>query len=136
MRRGRDGDNSLEVGLHAGHRGRQGTELLQVPLQPRLRRRNTRLHTGMDFNRVFHKHTTLAIMPIWHQRLYYVKTEKSSDKMLPTVRIDPRPLITCNSKSNTLLSELTGHLLVRLRLYAPYVFMPILKSKVLKYWID
>ena len=45
-------------------------------------------------NQVFHKHTTLAIMPKWHQRLYYVKTKKSSDKMLPPVRIDPRPLMS------------------------------------------
>ena len=27
-----------------------------------------------------------------HQRLYYVKTKKSSDKLLPPVRIYPRPL--------------------------------------------
>ena len=29
----------------------------------------------------------------WQQRLYYVKTKKSSDKMLLPVRIEPGPLI-------------------------------------------
>ena len=43
------------------------------------------------------------------------KPKKSSDKMLPPVRIEPRPLIASDSKSNTILSTLTWHLLVRLR---------------------
>ena len=29
--------------------------------------------------------------PLWHFRLYYVKTKKSSNKMLPLVGIEPRP---------------------------------------------
>ena len=39
-----------------------------------------------------------------------------SDKMLPPVGIEPGLLIASDSKSNNLLSGLTSHLLVRLRL--------------------
>ena len=60
-------------------------------------------------------------MPNWHQRLYYMKTKNSSNKVVPLVMIDPDLWLTSNSKSNTLLSELTGHLVVRMRLEAPYV---------------
>ena len=42
--------------------------------------------------------------------------KKSSEKMLPPVGIEPRPLIASDSKSNTILSTLTWHLLARLRL--------------------
>ena len=42
--------------------------------------------------------------------------KKSSDKMLPPVGIEPGPLIASDSKSNTILSTLTWHLLARLRL--------------------
>ena len=42
--------------------------------------------------------------------------KKSSDKMLPPVAIESGPLIASDSKSNTFLSTLTGHLLVRMRL--------------------
>ena len=49
-----------------------------------------------------------------------MKTKNSSNKMLPLVRIEPR---TSDSKSNTLLSELTWHLLVRLRVLAPCIVM-------------
>ena len=45
---------------------------------------------------------------------YYMK--KSSDKMWSSVGIEPGPLIAYDSKSNTLLSALTWHLLARLRL--------------------
>ena len=36
----------------------------------------------------------------WRQRLYYVKTKKSSDKMLSPVGIEPESLIASYSKSN------------------------------------
>ena len=39
-----------------------------------------------------------------------------NDKMLPSVGIEPGPLISSDSNSNTILSGLTWHLLVRLRL--------------------
>ena len=59
----------------------------------------------------------------WHFRLYCTKTKKSDDKMVPTMGIEHRPLITFDSKSNTLLSGLPWHLLVRLRLWASYIVM-------------
>ena len=43
------------------------------------------------------------------------ENKNSRNKMLPPVSIEPGPL-TPGSKSNTLLSGLTSHLLVRLRL--------------------
>ena len=61
-----------------------------------------------------------------------MKTKKSSDKMLPPVRIEPG---TSDSKSNTVLSELTWHVQSSLGLtfcYWKYCFhlvkplMPIL----------
>ena len=42
----------------------------------------------------------------WHQRLYYMKIKKSSNKMIPSVSIEP---LTSDSKSNTLLSEAIWH---------------------------
>ena len=39
--------------------------------------------------------------------------KKSSDKILPAVGIEPWPLITSDSKSNTILSALTWHVLLR-----------------------
>ena len=39
--------------------------------------------------------------------------KKSSDKMLPPVGIEPEPLITSDSKSNTILSTVTWHVLHR-----------------------
>ena len=39
-----------------------------------------------------------------------MKTKNSNDKKVTSVRIEPR---TSNSKSSTLLSELTGHVLLR-----------------------
>ena len=49
--------------------------------------------------------------------------KKSSDKMLPPVGIEPRPLIASDSKSKTLISEQTRHLLERLRFKDPYIVM-------------
>ena len=43
--------------------------------------------------------------------------------MLPQVGIESRPLITSDSKSSTILSTLTWHLLARLRLWVPYIVM-------------
>ena len=51
----------------------------------------------------------MAIMPI-------LETKISSDKMLSSVGIEPEPLINSDSESSTILSGLTWHLLVRLRL--------------------
>ena len=45
-----------------------------------------------------------------HQRLYDMKTNNSSDKFLPPMRIKPG---ISDSKSNTLLSELIWHVLLR-----------------------
>ena len=60
---------------------------------------------------VFHKHTTLAIMLILaSEALQSENKKKSTDKMLILVRIEP---MTSDSKSNTLLSELTWHVLLR-----------------------
>ena len=44
------------------------------------------------------------------------KQKKLSDKMLPPLGIEPGPLIASDSKSSIILSTLTWHLLVRLRL--------------------
>ena len=41
----------------------------------------------------------------WHQRLSLCE-KKISDKMIPPVRIEPKPLITSDSKSNTIVSTL------------------------------
>ena len=50
---------------------------------------------------------------LWHFCLSYMKTKKSSNKMLPPVGIEPRPQ---DSMSNMLLAEPLRQLLVRLRL--------------------
>ena len=42
-----------------------------------------------------------------------MKIKKSSDKMLLLVGIEPGPLIASDSKSNTILSTLTCHMLLR-----------------------
>ena len=45
-------------------------------------------------SRVFHKHTTLATMPILASEVLLRETKKkSSDKMLLLMRIEPWPLI-------------------------------------------
>ena len=51
------------------------------------------------------------------------EAKKLGNKMLPSVGIEPEPLITSDSMSNTLLSTLNGHLLVRVRLWDPYIVM-------------
>ena len=61
-------------------------------------------HVNRNGVRVFHIRTempTLAFSSLLHEN------KKSSDKMLPPVGIEPRPLITSDSKSNTILSTLT-----------------------------
>ena len=52
----------------------------------------------------FTNYTKLAIMPILASEAL-LREKKSSDKMLPPV--EPRPLITSDSKSNIILSTLT-----------------------------
>ena len=49
---------------------------------------------------------TIRECQYWHQRMYYVKEKETSHKMLP-----PGSLII--SDSNTLLSELVRHVLLR-----------------------
>ena len=63
--------------------------------------------------RGFHKHTTLAIIPILAPEALQCENKNSSNKMLPTVGIEPGSLITSDSKSNTILSGLTCHVLPR-----------------------
>ena len=43
--------------------------------------------------------------------------------MLPSMGIEPRPLMTFDSKSNPILSELSWHLLLRQRLKDSYIVM-------------
>ena len=62
----------------------------------------------------------LAFLSLLHEN------KKSSNKMLPPVGIEPGPLITSDSKSNTILSGLTWHLLVRLRLRSLYSHAPLI----------
>ena len=66
-----------------------------------------------NFNRVFHKHNILAIMPILVSELYYGKTKKSSDKMLLQWGLNLGFWLTFDSKSSALLSELIWHVLLR-----------------------
>ena len=73
-------------------------------------------------NRVFHKLDEIGNNANIGIR-GFTTWKKSSEKMLPPVGIEPRTLITSDSKSNTLLSALTWHMLVRLRLYVPYIVM-------------
>ena len=61
----------------------------------------------------FANKTKLQYCQCWHQRLYYMKTKNSHNKILPLVKTEPG---ISDSKSNTLLSELTWHLFVSLRL--------------------
>ena len=49
----------------------------------------------------------------WQQRLYYVKTKKNPMKNVTPSGNRIGPLITSDSKSNTILSGLTGHVLLR-----------------------
>ena len=44
------------------------------------------------YSRDFHKHTTLAITLILASEALLRKNKKSSDKMIPPVRIEPNPL--------------------------------------------
>ena len=65
-----------------------------------------------NFIRVFRKLTKLAIMSILASEVL-LREKKSSDKMSTPVRIEPGPLITSDSKFNTILSTLTWHVLLR-----------------------
>ena len=56
-------------------------------------------------NRVFHKRTEMPKSEF--SSLLCENKKKSSDKMLPPVGIEPRPLIASSSRSNTLLPTLT-----------------------------
>ena len=71
-------------------------------------------------NRVFHKLHEIGNNANNGIRGFTKWQKKNSDKMLPLVGIEPGPLIASDSESNTLLSELTWLLLVRLRLKVPY----------------
>ena len=71
--------------------------------------------------RDFSKLPKLAIMPILElEALLHENKKNSSNKMLCQWVLNP---LTSDSKSNTLLSGIKWHLLVRLRLYAPYIIM-------------
>ena len=52
---------------------------------------------------IFTSYTKMPILAF----LSLLRGKKSSDKMLPAVGIEPRPLIDSDSKSNTILSTLT-----------------------------
>ena len=67
-------------------------------------------------------------MPILAAETLLRENKKKQWKMLPLVGIEPGSLITSDSKSNTLLSGLSWHLLVRLRLTDPYI--------VLLFWLS
>ena len=67
-------------------------------------------------NRIFHKHTTLSVMPILASEALPRENKNIQWQNVTPVGIEPGPLITSDSKSNTLLSGLTGHLVVRQRL--------------------
>ena len=62
--------------------------------------------------RVFHKWDEIGNKPNISIR-GFTMWKKFSDKMLPPVGIEPRSLITSDSKSNTILSTLTWHMLLR-----------------------
>ena len=57
-------------------------------------RKNPHLTTEFNANsRVFYKHTTLATMPILTLEALLRENKKSGDKMLPSVGIEPGPLM-------------------------------------------
>ena len=64
-----------------------------------------------DIIEFFTNYTKMPIMAF--SSLLSEKRKNSSDKMLPSAGIEPRLLITCDSKSNTLISELARHVLLR-----------------------
>ena len=67
-------------------------------------------NTGLTPFEFFTNYTKMPFLSLLHEN------KKSSEKMLPPVGIEPRPLITSDSKCNTILSGLTWHFFVRLRL--------------------
>ena len=68
-------------------------------------------------NFVFHKHTKFVTLA---SEALLRETKYSNNKVLPPVRIEHG---TYDFKSDTLLSELTWHLLISLRLLDPYIVM-------------
>ena len=71
--------------------------------------RQTALHSSPTFlSRVFHIRTEMPILAF--SSLLCENKKISSDKILPQLRIEPRPLIASDSKSNTLLPG--GNILV------------------------
>ena len=74
--------------------------------------RSTVLCCSFDM-RVFSKCTRMAIMLILAAEVLLRENKKIQWEMVPTVGIEPGPLITSDSKSNTILSGLTWHLLLR-----------------------
>ena len=46
-------------------------------------------YSDINLNRVFHKYTTLAIMPILASEVLLRENKKSGNKMLPLVGIEP-----------------------------------------------
>ena len=73
----------------------------------------TKLDVSIEF---FRYKTKLAIMPILTSETLLRENKNNPVKNVPPVGIEPGPLITSDSKSNTILSGLSWHLLVRLRL--------------------
>ena len=69
---------------------------------------------GTDTIAFFHKHTTLAIVPILTSDDLLCKNKISSNKILSPVRTEP---VKSDSKSNTLLSKQSWHVLHVLRGY-------------------
>ena len=58
----------------------------------------------------------MAKRPVLAAEALLCENKKNQLKILPPVALEPRPVINSDSRSNTILSGLTGHLLVRLRL--------------------
>ena len=69
----------------------------------------------------FHKLTTLTIMPILASEASLCE-KKSSDKMLPPVGIEPKPFITSDSKSDTILSTCAAYEILKLLLMHHLIF--------------
>ena len=71
----------------------------------------------LDFTiRVFYKHKTLAIMPLFASEVLLCENKKNS-----VTKCYPSEYWTSDSKTNTPLSGRTWHLLVRLIFYTPYI---------------
>ena len=73
-------------------------------------------HLPYSLIEFFSKCTRMTIMPTLEAEALLSENKKIQWKMLPPVGIEPWLLITSDSKSSTILSGLSWHLLVRLRL--------------------